>query len=220
MCDSVRSFPPLPVAPFCLTNGHILSSTGPVFHTKNAVDTRGTGRAAQFLMQTNTSQATSDDITKLATIIKKVNIGMLTTAAHDGAMHARPMSTQNEPFDGHELWFFTSAPSGKTAEIQNDQNVNVSYANPGDNAWVSISGKATIVRDRAKIDQYWNAGVKPWFPQGKEDPSLALIRVDVDSAEYWDSASSTLVQVVGYIKATLTGKAADGGENRRVDLHR
>jgi len=171
-------------------------------------------------MQTNTSQATSDDITKLATIIKKVNVGMLTTAAHDGAMHARPMSTQNEPFDGHVLWFFTSAPSGKTAEIQNDQNVNVSYANPGDNAWVSISGKATIVRDRDKIDQYWNAGVKPWFPQGKEDPSLALIRVDVDSAEYWDSASSTLVQVVGYIKATLTGKAADGGENRRVDLHR
>ena len=72
--------------------------------------------------------------------------------------------------------------------------------------------------DRAAIDEHWNEWIKTWFPDGKDDPDLALIRVDVDTAEYWDGPSSKMVVAFDYLKARMTGKTPDMGENRKIDV--
>jgi general stress protein 26 len=74
------------------------------------------------------------------------------------------------------------------------------------------------VKDKAKAKELWNVFYKAWFPEGLDDPKLALIRVDVDHAEYWDSPNSKVVQLAGLIKAAVTGKPAQGGENKKVQL--
>jgi hypothetical protein len=74
------------------------------------------------------------------------------------------------------------------------------------------------VQDRAKIDELWKPFLKAWFPEGKDDPQIALIRVDVDHAEYWDAPSSTMVKVVGFLKAVTTGEIYAPGENKRIDM--
>lgn len=156
-------------------------------------------------------------IEKLNRLIEEIDFAMLTTIDTDGVLRSRPMSTQKAEFDG-DLWFFTSDKTHKTEEIERDNRVNLSYANPDDNAYVSVSGTAKIVKDRAKMEELWNPVLKAWFPDGLDDPTICLLKVTAEQAEYWDSPSSTLVQIVGFVKAVATGKRADGGENEKINL--
>ncbi len=80
-------------------------------------------------------------------------------------------------FDG-TLWFFTRASSHKVVEVAEDQRVNLSYAHPGKQDYVSVSGRASLVRDRAAIDEHWTESLRTWFPKGKDDPEIALLKVD------------------------------------------
>ena len=162
----------------------------------------------------------TDDVKKLARLIKGIEVAMMTTEDDDGTLRSRPMQTQQAEFDG-TLWFFTQASSHKVDEInRGEHQVNLSYADPDGNRYVSVSGVATLVRDRAKIEELWSPALKAWFPDGKDDPDAALLRVDVSKAEYWDAPSSTLVKLVGFTKAVLTGKEYQPGENEKLNnLH-
>ena len=157
-----------------------------------------------------------ESIKQVNDLIKEVQIAMLTTI-DGGVLRSRPMQTQEAEFDG-DLWFFTSTDTHKTDEIEKDNRVNVAYALPSDNTYVSVSGTASLVNDKEKIEELWNPILKAWFPKGLDDPTLILLKVSVEQAEYWDSASSTVVQVVGFVKALVTGERADGGDHGRVNL--
>lgn len=157
-----------------------------------------------------------ESINKLNGLIKDVQTAMMTTIDH-GVLRSRPMQTQDADFDG-DLWFFTSTKTHKIEEIEKDNRVNVSYAALDSNTYVSVSGRASVVRDQDKIDEYWNEILRAWFPEGKDAPDLVLLRVEVEQAEYWDSSSSTLVQLAGFIKALATGERADGGDHEKIKL--
>lgn len=156
-------------------------------------------------------------IEKLQSLIEEIDFAMLTTIDTDGVLRSRPMSTQKADFDG-TLWFFTSDKTHKVDEIEKDNRVNASYAKPDDNVYVSVSGKASITKDRQKMEEFWNPILKAWFPDGLDQPDICLLKVDVEQAEYWDSPSSTLVQIYGFVKAVVTGKPARGGENEKISL--
>lgn len=165
------------------------------------------------------TQSHSENTEKLGKLIKDVRVAMLTTADTDGTLRSRPMATQNSEFNG-ELWFFTGLDSAKVHEIGKDHHVNVSYAAPSDNVYVSVSGMARIVQDKAKMKELWSPIHKAWFPKGLEDPNLGLLQVDVDKAEYWDAPSSTVVQLFGFTKAILTGKpyGEEGVDHKKLNL--
>ena len=159
----------------------------------------------------------NENVAKIAKEIKGIRMAMLTTVALDGSLHSRPMATQEQDFDG-DLWFFTDKHSVKVDELEANNRVNVAFVSPDDNRYVSITGKAKLVLDQAKIDELYSPAIKAWFPDGKDDPNISLIHVDPDVAEYWDSPNSKLVQVAGFLKALATGKRIDGGENEIVKL--
>jgi general stress protein 26 len=161
----------------------------------------------------------NDSIEKLAFLIKDIRFAMLTTACRGGSLRSRPMATHPDEFDG-VLWFFTDRDSAKVHEIEDEQHVNVSYADPDHNIYVSVSGRATLVRDKVILKELWNPLYKAYFPKGLDDRRVALLRVAVEHAEYWDSPSSTLVQLGGFVKAMVTGKRVDGGENEKLTLRR
>ncbi|MGE0633028.1 MAG: pyridoxamine 5'-phosphate oxidase family protein [Pseudobdellovibrionaceae bacterium] len=125
----------------------------------------------------------NSSVQKLGEMIKDIKIAMLTTSNSEGKVHSRPMMTQEIEFDG-DLWFFTSISSGKMFELESSQEVNVAYSSPEHSRYVSVSGQAEVVRDRAKAEELWNPLYKTWFKQGLEDPDLVLLKVKVDSAEY------------------------------------
>lgn len=159
------------------------------------------------------------DIKKLGELIKGIRVAMLTTFDTEGSLHSRPMANQDHPFDG-TLWFFTDANSAKVHELHEDRHVNVSYADTSENRYVSVSGTATIVKDREKMKELWSPLHKAWFPDGLDDPTIALLRVDVQKAEYWDSPSSAVVRLFGFAKALATGKpyGGEGSDHEKIQL--
>src|SRR6266511_1777564 len=140
---------------------------------------------------------------------------MLTTIEEDGPRRSRPMATPQVEFDG-ALWFFTGADAPKVEEAQHHGQVNVSFADPERQHYVSLSGTATVVRDRQKMAELWSPWFRTWLPHGLDDPHLALLQVQVEKAEYWDVPSSTMVQLFGVMKATLTGQPPQPGETAKL----
>ncbi len=156
-------------------------------------------------------------ITQLAALIKDVEVAMFTTTGVDGRLYSRPLGTQEVEFDG-DLWFATSADSPKVAEIALNPRVNVAYASPSKNSYVSVAGTARIVDDRAKIDALWSPAMKLFFPEGKDDPNLRLIHVQAESAEYWDGPGTLLGKALSFVLSAVQDEPTRLGDNGFVDL--
>ena len=157
-------------------------------------------------------------IKRLADKIKGIRIAMLTTVDQDGRLVSRPMATQEAEFDG-TLWFFTYASSPKADDVQREQQVNVAYAKPGSDTFVSVSGAAHIVRDKTKMQDLWKPALKAWFPNGLDDPNLVLLRVDATQAEYWDAPGGPVVTLAGLAKSLITHQpATDIGEDEKLNF--
>ncbi len=142
----------------------------------------------------------------LCELISDIHVAMLTTIGPDGSLRSRPMATQHIAVTAGELWFYTAGDAPKVDEIYHENQVGLAYSHPTKQKYVSVSGHASVVRDPAKLRDYWTTAAKIWFPGGVDDPRLALIRVDVENAEYWDAPSSTMVQLYGLAKSALTGE--------------
>ena len=154
------------------------------------------------------------DLKKLRKLIKGARVAMLTTVGPDGTLRSRPMATLKAPFEG-DVWFFTRANAPKADEIRDNDQVNVSFSAGEDDRYLSISGTASLVRDKERLEQLWSGRLKNWFPDGKKDPDLALLRVRVDRAEYWDAKTAAMVHLGGLVKSSLGGDPTV--ENRKSD---
>jgi general stress protein 26 len=132
--------------------------------------------------------------------IRSIKFAMLTTENDAGYLHSRPMATLEAEDDG-VLWFFTGRSTLKAHEIGRNPRVNLAYSDGGHDTFVSVAGEAHLVGDPDKAEALWNPLMQAWFPKGLEDPDLVLMRVDVDEAEYWDTASKKMTTLIRFAKS-------------------
>jgi general stress protein 26 len=165
----------------------------------------------------DTTTGSADDVRKVAELAKDIRSAMFTTVDQDGEFVARPMAQQEVEFDG-DLWFFAKRDSRKVRHITSNPHVGVTLSSR--DTWVSINGTAEVVEDRAKARELWNKGVEAWFPEGPEDASIVLIKVNGETAEYWDTPGAGIASALSLVKAKATGKPYDGGDQGRVELDR
>ncbi len=116
--------------------------------------------------------ATSPD-TKLQELLEEFGVAMLVTRTAEGQLRARPMALAEVQPDG-TLWFLTDRRSGKVEELERDGHVVVTMQSKAQ--FVSLSGTATPVEDREKVARLWRLEWQVWFPGGKDDPNLLLLR--------------------------------------------
>ena len=155
-------------------------------------------------------------ITRIAELLKEIHVAMLTTIGDNGSLHSRPMATQNTPFTG-EVVFLTGDDSGKADEIKHDAQVSLCYSD-AKSSFVTLSGRASLSNDRALIAALWNPMYKSWFPQGESDPSIRVLRVHVDTAEYWDAPSSALARKAQVLLRAATGGKTPVGDHAKISL--
>ena len=153
----------------------------------------------------------------LTGLIQGIKVAMLTTLGSDGSLRSRPMASLQAEFDG-VLWFFTNADSLKVDDVQHEQHVNVSYADCDEHRYVSISGRATLTQERQKLEELWSPLLSTWFPQGINDPQLALLRVQADTWEYWDCHIATMVPPDRHKPASLVQPVLEDEKLRKGDL--
>lgn len=152
---------------------------------------------------------------ELGSKINDVKIAMLTTTADEGKSHSSPMYTFELKDDGI-IWLFIAKDSKKLQQIQANPNVLLNYSNPQNDLYVAVNGKAEITENRAKVEELWSDRFKMWFPYGKDDPNLCLLKVVPQEAEYWDTPDIFIAQVISLVKNTLSGNAYVEGENKKL----
>ena len=145
----------------------------------------------------------NEKLEKLYKLIGDNTSAMLVTQTATGQLRSRPMAMHTTDEDA-AIWFMTDRTSAKILQINENRQVNISFSNSVDGQYVSISGTATIVEDRVKVQKMWSAAATKWFPGGVGDPNLTLIRVGPTIAEYWDSNLGAFVTAYEIAKATLT----------------
>ena len=149
---------------------------------------------------------------RLHDLIEGFDTAMLVTNIAKGNLHARPMGVA-EITELGEIYFVTAARSAKVKEIQ--QNSALTLIFQSRLKFVSLHGNGAVVEDRALIDRLWSEAWKVWFPKGKTDPSLRIIKVLPKEAEYWDSTGT---QGISYAfeaaKAYIRGETPDVSEKQ------
>lgn len=157
-----------------------------------------------------------ENVKKLGEMIKGIEFAMLTTVEDDGSLRSRPMATQRSEFVG-DLYFFTKVTDTKVEEVEREHNVCVSYAASEDQRYVSMSGRARLLHDPAKMEELWFADLETWFPGGLKDKELALLWISVTQAEYWHGPFGTLV-FLPRVKNRAAGAPFESEENERLEL--
>ena len=156
-----------------------------------------------------------EGVDRVVKILEHAKIGNLTTVDLQGNLVSRPLALQETDSEGN-LWFFTQDPSPKADEIRANPNVNVAVEDK--EGYLSVSGRAEISHDQEKIEELWSASAAAWFEQGREDPSIALIKVNSETAEYWVSDEPKIATLFKIGKSAVTGDTPDVGKNDVVDL--
>jgi general stress protein 26 len=161
---------------------------------------------------------------ELYRLIEKIETAMFTTRRPDGRLVSRPMATQ-KPEPIADLWYVTDIESHKLDELENDSNVNLGFLNTESWEWVSVSGTATVSTDRELIRSLYKPDWRAWFGKiddvrdgGPDDPRLALILVDADTAIYMKREKSKPVILFEVAKGLVTGDRPDFGEVRKLTL--
>lgn len=157
------------------------------------------------------------DLEHLTELIKDIQFAMLTTIDDDGSLRSRPMALQQEDFDG-TLYFFTYGTSHKVFEVRQNHQVNVSFSRPDRQNYVSLSGEATLSRDKVKMENLWNPALNAWFPKGLDEPDIALLQIEVSKAEYWDAPNNVIAHAVGFLKTNVLGQEPQSGEDKQLDF--
>jgi general stress protein 26 len=146
------------------------------------------------------------DMATVAALIREIRIALLTTVDGAGRLHTRPVQVLQ--FEANEiLWFFTGWNSRKAEQLENDEHVSVGFSDPSSNTFVAVSGLGRLLQDPSKARQLWTVEQRAYYPEGPEDPRLALLRVQIERAEYW-LAPGRAAYFVAAARAAVTGEAA------------
>ncbi|MEK7952272.1 pyridoxamine 5'-phosphate oxidase family protein [Luteolibacter soli] len=124
--------------------------------------------------------------------------------------HLCPMYAQDVDREGC-IWFFSGADSVHNELLEKDARVELMFSNDSKHEYLAVYGRAEISRDIDKVDDLWGAMVKAWFPGGKDDPNLTLIRVAPEKVHYWDTRENKLVALGKILLSAVTGRALEAG---------
>jgi general stress protein 26 len=158
---------------------------------------------------------------ELRGLIEHIEIAMFTTRRSDGRLVSRPMATQARA-SGADFWFVTSTETDKLDELESEPNVNLAYYDTKSREYVSVSGRAHAVNDRAKIEELYRPDWKAWFPGDDEksgtpaDPRIILIAVEADSVVFLKVDKPKPVVFYEVVKGMITGDTPDVGEVRKL----
>jgi general stress protein 26 len=166
---------------------------------------------------------TEKKLEQLYELIDGIETAMMTTRTSDGSLVSRPMATQKRT-RGADLWFVTNVETAKIDELIADPHVNLGYYKDGTREYVSVSGLAHVTQDPARIHDLYSKDWKAWFGDeggerdgGPNDPRIALIEVQAQSATYLKADRPYIVTLFDVVKGMLTGHPPKVGDRAALD---
>jgi general stress protein 26 len=163
----------------------------------------------------NLSQREAVD--KIKELIKHESTCHFATRLTEIPLTTRPMGVQ-EVDDQGNFWFLSPSDSDKNQDIAGDPRVQLFFSNTSNYEFLTVYGKATISRDREKIDKFWNDIAKAWFPEGKNDPRITVIKITPEEGFYWDTKDGKFVSMVKILASAVIGKTLEEGVEGTISV--
>ncbi len=159
----------------------------------------------------------AEAIEKIKKIAMDADIALFTTNLTTLPLATRPMGTLDVDDEGN-LWFLSKQDSDKNHDIANDNRVQLFYSDKSSAEYLSVYGRAQILTDRTKIEEYWTPLAKAWFKEGKDDPTITLLKVAPEDAYYWDTKENKLITLVKIAFSAITELTVDGGVKGHIKV--
>lgn len=147
-------------------------------------------------------------LARVTELVEDIDFTMLTTIDDDGNLVSRPMSTRQMDEAG-DIWFFTAEDTEKVDEVKEHRQVGLSYCDAGGMRYVSVAGNASVVRDRAKMEELYSPSLDIWFEDGLDTPGIALLKVTPTVTEFWEPSKGKIALAAGMLKALVTRDTPD-----------
>jgi general stress protein 26 len=160
--------------------------------------------------------AAAADFDRIWDILESHSVGMLTTQ-FSGGLRARPLDARPDRAAG-TIAFVTDVRGHKDDEIAARPDVGFVVVVPGDNIYLSITGRASVRHDPVKARQIWKKPDDLWWKGGPDDPNARVLTIEPVTAELWDGPSNSLVTAYEFAKAKITGEKPMLGENRKTTV--
>lgn len=154
-----------------------------------------------------------DARTKIGELLKGFPIAFMVTISN-GDVTARPLGVVGGIGDGAfegTLWFITDKRSRKVTAIESGATTTLLFQNDKAGDYLQLTGRATVVEDRAKLEELYTALQRTWFPKGLDDPDITLLRFEADGGCFWDSHDSYLRLAVAFARSIVTGEPGKSG---------
>jgi general stress protein 26 len=190
---------------YCLLNSILANCCNILVHLSEPVYHFITGNiitTSKKIMEKNLNS--KEAVEKLQALINQTGTCMFFTKVQSGVYNTRPMVIIEVDING-TCWFFTNKHSEMASDIEKDSHVHLVFSNPIKESYLDLRGRASIEHDRKSIEEKWKPIVKPWFPEGTNDPDLCLIKVKTDEAHYWDNNNTKMVEILKTVASIVTG---------------
>ena len=169
-------------------------------------------------MSTTKNLNNTEAISKLKSLVDEVMICLFcTNLKTDDGSTCQPMSAMKVCDQGN-IWFFSEKSSEKNKAIATDKNVQLFFSHPGKNSYLVVNGEATINVDKTKIEELWTPMAKIWFKEGKDDPTISIIKVTPSTAYYWDTERNRMINFFKMMASVATGTNLVSGNKRSITL--
>jgi general stress protein 26 len=149
-------------------------------------------------------------------ILENTGVGMLTTQFADG-LRARPLEARPDRDNG-VIYFISDVRGLKDDEVEAAPDVCFTVTNHKERAYLSLSARASVLRDPLLAAKFWKSTDDVWWPGGPEDANVRVLRLEPVRAELWDGPASSLVAAYEFAKARATGDKPNLGEKRKVTV--
>ncbi|MBL7829535.1 MAG: pyridoxamine 5'-phosphate oxidase family protein [Saprospiraceae bacterium] len=144
-------------------------------------------------------------IDKLKSLVDDIMICLFCTnlKTNDGSTCC-PMSAI-KVCDHGNIWFFSEKDSDKNKDILTNKHVQLFFSHPGKNSYLVVNGEAEIILDKKIIEELWTPVAKIWFKEGKDDPTISIIKVKPTTAYYWDTDGNRMINFLKMVASVVTG---------------
>ncbi len=169
-------------------------------------------------MSNTENLSNKEAIDKLKYLVDEIMVCLFCTdlKTDDGAT-CRPM-TAIKVCDQGNLWFFSEKDSEKNKAIAIDKDVKLFFSHPGKSCYLVVNGEAEILMDKAKIEELWTPIAKVWFKEGKEDPTISIIKVTPTTAYYWDAEGNKMINFLKMVASVVTGSNLITGKEGAITI--
>lgn len=108
--------------------------------------------------------------------------------------HTRPMTAMLDE-DRRSMWFFTVKDNAMVHQLDQGHRAVATFTAKDHALFATLHGTLLVESNPAMIDRLWNSHIAAWYEGGRNDPNIALLRLDPEQAEIWENASSLLAGI-------------------------